>query len=68
MKQYLLFAYDQFYPLGGFNDFVKDFEYYDEIAPYIKKNYNIYSNDSYQIMDIETNIVENYDTGRIFTE
>lgn len=25
MKRFLLFACDQYYPLGGFDDFVKDF-------------------------------------------
>lgn len=68
MKQYLLFAYDDFYPLGGFNDFVESFEYYDEIAPYIRSRYKPYSNDWYQIINIEAGFVEVFETGDIFKE
>jgi len=26
MKRFLLFAFDQYYPSGGMNDFIKDFD------------------------------------------
>ena len=31
MKKYLLFMYDSYYPCGGFNDFVCDFNSLNEI-------------------------------------
>lgn len=68
MKQYLLFAYDDFYPLGGINDFVESFEYYEEIVPYIKNRYKPHSNDWYQIINIEVGFVEVFETGDIFKE
>jgi hypothetical protein len=43
MYRYLLFGYDNYYPSGGMNDFIKGFNNYDEfIKDYIHDNYDNY--------------------------
>ncbi len=44
MKRYLLFAGDKYYPMGGMNDFVKDFDTITELEAATKG----YSNDSFE--------------------
>lgn len=34
MKRYLLFKMDCYYPMGGMNDFIKDFDSLEEIDDY----------------------------------
>ena len=52
MERYLLFAWDQYYPMGGFNDLVGDYES-EELAREqweIKKSHSDYG----QIVDTAT--------------
>lgn len=39
MKRYLLFSGAHYYPGGGMNDFVKDFDNKNEATEYIKEKY-----------------------------
>jgi len=41
LKRYLLFAYDDYYPSGGMNDFVSSFDSLDEIEDFIKTRMSI---------------------------
>lgn len=52
MKRYLLFAWDQYYPMGGFNDFVNDFETEEEALE--RWNMLSESRDYGMIVDINT--------------
>lgn len=49
---YMLFAYDQYYPVGGTNDFLDFFERMEDIATYIAKL--SYRCDFYRVLDLET--------------
>jgi menaquinone-dependent protoporphyrinogen IX oxidase len=49
MKRYLLFAGEDYYPRGGWSDFIGDFDTIDEA-----KNYKIEYIDWIQIVDLET--------------
>lgn len=51
MKKYLLFRFSRYYPLGGFDDFVKDFDTIEEVVEYLKfADYKDYD----QIIDRDT--------------
>lgn len=50
MKRYLVFAFDYYYPGGGWNDFVSAHDTVEE-AQKAGKDKNL---DCYQIVDIET--------------
>ncbi len=58
MKRFLLFGGENYYPQGGFNDFIAEFDTYDEArkaAAYIKRDYsskyNSYAVDWTDIVD-----------------
>jgi hypothetical protein len=50
MKRYLLFAGDDYYPAGGFEDFIKDFDSIEDAENCLPT----LSFDWYQIVDQET--------------
>lgn len=52
MKRYLLFAFSDYYPCGGWSDFVKDFDTVDELREYINTG-DMPSHDNVQIVDIQ---------------
>lgn len=47
MKRYLLFAWDQYYPSGGWNDFIGCFDSFEEAQQFLS-NINC---DEWQIID-----------------
>jgi hypothetical protein len=49
MKRFLVFAYDGYYPTGGWGDFVKDFNTEEEALEEAKKT----KNDIIEIVDTE---------------
>ena len=51
MKRYLVFAYDQFYPSGGWNDFVGAFDTLEEAES--KGRETLADNEAYDIVDLE---------------
>jgi hypothetical protein len=53
MKRYLLFAYDRYYPSGGMNDFVGDFDTLDELK-IAAKNKDVKYYDYIKYLDTET--------------
>ena len=56
MKRYLVFIYDQYYPLGGFNDYLNQFETKEECVNYIVEYYKSYEYSSpgrFQIVDTD---------------
>ncbi len=52
MKRYLVFAFDFYYPIGGWDDFKKDFDTTTEALDYISANLKEY--DDQQIVDTKT--------------
>jgi hypothetical protein len=52
MKQYLVFVFDQFYPLGGWDDFVGSYDSIEEARRAALKR----QIDVYQIVDGQTGI------------
>ncbi|HUV85208.1 MAG TPA: hypothetical protein VMV86_05815 [Methanosarcinales archaeon] len=60
LKRYLLFAYDDYYPSGGMNDFVSSFDSLDEIEDFIKTRMSIkdwsYAEVGHQLSDQVNNI------------
>jgi hypothetical protein len=50
MKRYLLFAYDIYYPSGGQDDVIGDYDSLDEAKEAIKKNSH---RDHYEILDLQ---------------
>lgn len=53
MKNFLLFGYNRFYPEGGFNDFIDDFNTLQGAKDYITEHIkNDDRCDYYQIMDL----------------
>lgn len=59
MSRYLLFGYANYYPAGGMNDLITEFNTVKEIAEYFKvatdDDIGIQWNDSYQLVDTEDN-------------
>lgn len=55
MKKYIVFGYDQFYPLGGMMDFQDDFDTLEEALVYVKKDkwvyYDVVNRDTWE--DVE---------------
>ena len=65
-KRYLVFGYDAYYPMGGWNDFIGVYETLEE-AKENTKNTNDNKCDFYDIVDIETmKIVDKTDTSHTF--
>lgn len=62
LKQFLLFSYYDYYPLGGFDDFKKDFNSHEEAFNYIKNTYEEGQYDEYQIVDLKGGKIKYYDT------
>ena len=57
MKRYLLFEGYEFYPAGGWLDFVKDFDSVDEAKANVGKSYEDIWAGWFQIVDLETNAI-----------
>jgi len=51
MKRYLLFGWNTYYPDGGWNDFIKDFDTCEELHEY-RCNTNEF--DTYSVVDRDT--------------
>ena len=56
MKRYLVFAYDNYYPSGGWNDFRRAFDSLDEARAYAQALYDEYPKDcdNVQVIDSTT--------------
>lgn len=52
MKRYMLFCFSEYYPSGGWKDFVKDFDSIIEALSLYMKKYNF--GDCVQIVDSTT--------------
>jgi hypothetical protein len=48
MKRYLLFAFDDYYPCGGWKDYRGNF---DSIVEALESALRYHSNDNYQVVD-----------------
>jgi hypothetical protein len=57
MKRFLLFCFDDYYPLGGWNDFKGSFATLDEAE-------ERQTHDNCQILDIETGEIREYTYGQ----
>lgn len=55
MGRYLLFAYDYYYPIGGWNDFVGHFSTVGEAMAYFEENQSKYS--SGHIVDSRNGVI-----------
>ena len=62
MKRYLIFTYDNYYPMGGFEDFKCDFDSKEEVVKYIKER-NLEEEDYLDIVDIETRMMWHFHRG-----
>ena len=51
MKKYLIFRFSIYYPTGGFNDFVKDFDTLQEAEKYTIQNKLLDKFSKVQIID-----------------
>jgi len=60
MKRYLVFAFDEYYPSGGWDDFLKDFDTFGEAKKYIMEEHKKSKRDYYQIVDTQTRRVYGY--------
>lgn len=58
VKQFLLFGFDKYYPEGGAEDFVADFDTLEEAEEFVK-THNPKRRDLYNIMDLATLSVVN---------
>lgn len=56
-KQFLTFCYDQYYPVGGMNDFVSSADSHEEAYAVLKEKYKKSSFDYGQIVDLKTGII-----------
>lgn len=52
-KRFLVFAYYNYYPSGGMNDFQKSFDTYEEAEEYIRLERHDHSFDRYDIVDLD---------------
>lgn len=59
MKRYALFEFDQYYPSGGWSDFVNSFDSVDEAVSFYNlprpregMKYDTYPADNYQVVDL----------------
>ena len=64
-KKYIVFGYDQYYPLGGLSDLKESFSSSEEAVDYINKSRaedNGYRHDFYDIVDRDSweEVVSNY--------
>ncbi len=55
MKRYLVFGFDQYYPNGGWNDFICSTNTLEEARLEVKAR--THDNDYFQIVDLETHKV-----------
>lgn len=55
MKRYLVFAFDHYYPCGGWNDFVESFDTMAEVeAAHAAERFK--GNDCVQVVDSQTGV------------
>lgn len=61
MKRYALFEFEQYYPGGGFNDFVDSFDsvevavnFYRSPRPRAGMNYDSYVTEHFQVVDLSS--------------
>lgn len=54
MKRYLIFSYPEYYPIGGWGDFIIDFNTYDELL--VNGSGIKFSSDTTEIIDTITNV------------
>lgn len=59
MKRYFLFGFDNLYPSGGMNDFIKDFDSIEEAIIFVQEQE--LKSDNYEIFDTEENLRYDYD-------
>jgi len=57
MKQYALFGYDQYYPLGGWEDYKGSFDTPEEAVTYAHAI--SYQQDYWQVVDLHTGSIVN---------
>ena len=62
MKRYLIFSYDNYYPMGGFEDFKCDFDTKEEVIRYIKEH-NLKEEDYLCVVDIQTREMWDFHSG-----
>jgi len=60
MKQYILFAFHNYYPQGGMDDMVSSFDTQQEAEDYIRELKDYY--DEYQIFDTLSRKVTTFNT------
>lgn len=60
MNRYMLFAYDQYYPSGGWNDFVGYFVEFEEAESKGKELINDRTKDYFDVVDSFTGCIVGY--------
>ncbi|MGG0308366.1 hypothetical protein ABEY43_06870 [Priestia megaterium] len=70
MKKYMLFGYEQCYPLGGMEDLIVTFNKVDELSSFFSEADDVreYNLDEYQLLNTATMKHEKYENGNRFSE
>ncbi len=66
-KRFIVFAWDMYYPLGGFKDYQMSFDTFDEAVEFANSLIIKPSHDNYQILDKTTMEIFNPDINAILS-
>jgi len=70
MKKYMLFGYEQCYPLGGMEDLIVSFDKVDELTSFFSEVDDVreYNLDEYQLLNTTTMEHEKHENNNRFSE